>query len=219
MKSSLAGLCYTYRLSVVSIGGMMNVSEMDLKTSPPRRSNSPAREGLVRARNFIWIATGIFLIGALIGLTRPGELEPLLDSFEDYVQKRFIGRSLPLTILLIFIQNFMTALISVVLGVLFGIVPALSAIINGILLGKVISDLSGSGQLHELWKILPHGIFELPAIFIAWGTGMWFGAWILRKDKSETLGSRGRRAVLVLMTYCAPLLIVAAAVEGYFISV
>lgn len=197
----------------------MNINDMNLKVSPPRGSNSPALEGLVRARNFIWIATGLFLLGALIGLAQPGEFEPLLDSFEDYVQERFIGRSLPLTILLIFIQNFMTALISVVLGVLFGIVPALSAMINGILLGKVISDLAGLDQLHELWKILPHGIFELPAIFIAWGTGMWFGAWILRKDKSETLRSRGQRAVLVLISYCAPLLIVAAAVEGYFISV
>lgn len=50
------------------------------------------------------------------------------------------------------------------LGALLGIVSLTAAIVNGLLTGTVISYAMKSGPAIALWRLLPHGIFELPAM-------------------------------------------------------
>ena len=197
---------------------MENPTVKPAKESANEERKRRAREGLAEAREFIYLAVAFFLIGAVIGFAFPESFRPFFMDFEEYLEDRFAGRDALVTILLIFIQNFMAAVIAIIFGFLLGLVPVLSAVTNGILLGVVISMLAGSNQLLDLWKILPHGIFELPAIFIAWGLGIWCGAWFFRKDRSETLGSRRRKAALAFFVYSLPLLGIAAVIEGLLIT-
>jgi len=37
----------------------------------------------------------------------------------------------------------------------------------------------------SLWRLLPHGIFELPAVFISLGMGLKIGMFIFQKKKLE----------------------------------
>jgi uncharacterized membrane protein SpoIIM required for sporulation len=60
----------------------------------------------------------------------------------------------------------------------------------------------------------PHGIFELPAFFLACGIGLWCGTWLIGKDKHESYRSRAQKSYLVFFRLILPLLIIGAVIEG-----
>jgi len=193
---------------------MTNLTKKDLKHSTWEQKRQWAHEGLSEARNFIYLATGIFLVGILIGAIYPERFWAVYETVGEALKYRFEDKGTLLTIVLLFVQNATVAFASILLGLLLGLVPILSAAANGIVVGVLFSVAASSSQLYELWKLLPHGVFELPAIFTAWGLGLWHGAWIFRKDKEEPLGNRRWKAFLVLFLYILPLLIIAAIIEG-----
>jgi stage II sporulation protein M len=193
---------------------MTNLTRRDLKRSTWLEKKQWANEGLSEARHFIYLASGIFFAGIVIGAARPEPFGPVYEAVGEALLYRFEGKGTLPTVFLLFIQNATVAFASILLGFLLGLVPILSAAANGVVVGVLFSLAASSSQLYELWKLLPHGVFELPAIFTAWGLGIWHGTWIFRKDKEETLGNRRRKAFLILILYILPLLIVAAVIEG-----
>ncbi len=193
---------------------MSNITREDIRNASPGLKRLWAREGLVSARKYVYLAVAIFVISTAIGLTYSERFQSALEIFKKVIGGRFEDKNMLVTILLIFAQNFLATFISAFLGVLLGFIPALSAISNGILLGVVISGTAGSDHPARLLLLIPHGIFELPAVMIAWGLGIWHGAWIFRKDKSETLRNRRLKVSLAFFRYSVPLLIIAAIVEG-----
>jgi uncharacterized membrane protein SpoIIM required for sporulation len=197
---------------------MKNITIKDFKESSLQQQKIWAAEGLKEAGTFIYFALSLFCIGIVIGFVYSESFQPLLRAFEKYLESRFAGRGTMFTIVLIFFQNFTAAIISILFGVLFGIVPFFSAVFNGIIIGALSAELAGANQLNRLWGLVPHGVFELPAIFMAWGLGLWHGAWLLRKDKSETLANRRNSAMLTFLRYGLPLLIIAAVIEGLLIN-
>jgi uncharacterized membrane protein SpoIIM required for sporulation len=83
--------------------------------------------------------------------------------------------SLPELIRFIAFNNIRSTFLGIFLGIFFGIYPLISAISNGYLLGFVsLISINSDGGL-SLWRILPHGIFELPAVFISLGIGLFIG--------------------------------------------
>jgi uncharacterized membrane protein SpoIIM required for sporulation len=71
----------------------------------------------------------------------------------------------------------------------------------------------------QLWSfVAPHGVLELPAIFIAGGAGLEIARGLLfpgmlpRKDSLAKAGSRAAKLLLGTI----PLLIVAGLIEGFF---
>ncbi|MDY6987569.1 MAG: stage II sporulation protein M [Thermodesulfobacteriota bacterium] len=193
---------------------MTNLTKQDIKGSTWGQKRQWAHEGLSEARNFIYLATGIFFVGILTGTVCPERFGVVYETVAETLRYRFEDKGTLLTIALLFVQNATVAFASILLGLLLGLVPILSAAVNGIVVGVLFSVAARSSQLYALWQLLPHGVFELPAIFAAWGLGLWHGAWIFRRNKEETLGNRRRKAFLVLFLYILPLLIIAAIIEG-----
>ncbi len=75
----------------------------------------------------------------------------------------------------IFLNNLQSSFFGLIFGVLFGIFPLIATVVNGYLLGFIASmSVEGEGFL-ILLRILPHGIFELPAIFISLALGLKLG--------------------------------------------
>jgi len=68
-----------------------------------------------------------------------------------------------------------------------------------------------------LWRILPHGIFELPAVFIALGMGLKFGGFIFQKEKIKSLREYFWNSLRVFLFVVLPLLIIAGIIEGTLI--
>jgi uncharacterized membrane protein SpoIIM required for sporulation len=88
---------------------------------------------------------------------------------------------------------------------------------NGATMGDLIAVVQPTGYLTSLWAgILPHGVCELTAIFIAGGAGLLIG-WSLIAPGSYTrkdaLVRNGKDAVQ-MMVATVPLLVLAGIIEG-----
>lgn len=171
------------------------------------------------SKNFIYLSVGLFFLFALIGLFVPTPdfisekifemIQEILKQTEGLGWGGFIG--------FIFLNNFKSSLFAIILGAILGILPLISVIFNGYLLGFVASIIiKGEGVL-SLWRILPHGIFELPAIFISFGMGIKFGTFIFQKNKLECFRKYFWSSMKVFFYIVLPLLIVAAIIEGTLI--
>ncbi len=173
---------------------------------------------LRESTKFIFFAVTIFSIGILIGYKNPESFKGLLDSF-DQIAQRLLQQNMYGLILSIFVKNSIAALISILLGALFGIVPFFAAIINGILFGATISFVNKANESIVLLGLLPHGIFELPAIFIAWGLGIWRGVWYFQKGPSNySFKELGNMSLRIYFNIILPLLLIAAIIEGLGIN-
>jgi uncharacterized membrane protein SpoIIM required for sporulation len=90
---------------------------------------------------------------------------------------------------------------------------------NGFLMGALASLFTGYEKSLLFWSlILPHGIWELTAIFIAGGAGLRIGYSLIRPgaySRRDALVTTAR-SVLGLMGMAALLLVMAAIIEGFF---
>jgi len=103
-------------------------------------------------------------------------------------------------------------------GITFGVFTVLSMLFNGVLLGVVGAACWFHGMSLSLWSfVAPHGVLELPAIFIAGGAGlllargMLFPGLLPRRDSIARAGAEGVQLVLGTV----PILIVAGTIEGF----
>lgn len=114
---------------------------------------------------------------------------------------------------------------AMVLSVLYGFIPfiylpALSLGVNALLLGLFAAYFLNNGIsiLAYLVGILPHGIFELPALVISLACGIYLCSRInqyVRKNTRGIMAPTLKNIVRVLALTVLPLLAVAAAVEAY----
>ena len=99
-----------------------------------------------------------------------------------------------LTVILIFIKNVSALVISFVLSPILCLAPILSLTVNGWLLAFISSAVAQEESLgFVLAALLPHGIFELPALIIGQAAALSFGTMaiilILKKESRTTLVS------------------------------
>ncbi len=87
------------------------------------------------------------------------------------------------TMLVIFLNNLKAALFMIGFGVVFGIFPIFAIVVNGLMIGvflKMVLQNAGHSILFFIVGIVPHGIFEIPAIIIASAFGMSLGFGLFR---------------------------------------
>ncbi len=168
--------------------------------------------------NAMLAAVIIFLAGILIGLHSPSWGDDLISALKG-MARHISGKGTPLIIIAIFFRNSLSAAISVISGPLLGIMPALGAVTNGLLLGAVFSHLTVAERINAMLLLVPHGIFELPAIAVAWGLGIWQGIWYFERGPKETFRERRRKAFHIFFIVILPLLLVAATIEGISIAI
>lgn len=172
-----------------------------------------------RAAPFIILALIVFSLGIVIGLAFPGAFSDMLESFKQ-MAFAYGQRAAAVLILMIFLRNSIAALISIGLGPFLGIVPCVAALLNGILVGMVISLIEGPEKIRAMLTLIPHGVFELPAIISAWGLGIWRAAWYFQgRDPADSSRQRRRSAYRVYYALIVPLLLIAAVIEGICIKV
>lgn len=117
----------------------------------------------------------------------------------------------------ILLQNVTTSFLILFSGVLIGIIPIFSMGSNGFILGVMYRHAAEmSGYSKAALKVLPHGVFELPALLIAASYGLWLGVMVVRRMRGKESGllrvqieHAFRRYFVVVF----PLLIIAAGIE------
>ena len=174
---------------------------------------------LKESKNFIYIIIAVFFVFVLIGFFIPAPdslVEQILKFIEELIEQTQ-GMSQGGLIKFIFLNNLQSSFYGMMLGILLGIFPILAAIANGYLLGFVSSMSVENGGFLVLWRLLPHGIFELPAIFISLGLGLKFGTFIFQKRKLEIFKEYFFNSLRVFFLIILPLLIIAGIIEGSLI--
>ncbi len=173
------------------------------------------------SQNFIYVAVLIFFTFFLIGflLPMPDFLYQQIVKFIEQLLQQTEGMSYSQLTSFIFFNNLHSSFFAMILGVFFGIFPMFVMVMNGYLVG-VVSGLSvNAAGVFSLWKLLPHGIFELPAVFISAGLGLKIGSFIWQKKKIKALKEYFLNSLRVFVFIVIPLLIIAAIIEGTLIFV
>jgi len=194
----------------------MRRKKFDLK-----REYKDSWDYIKESRNFIYSIIGVFFAFALIGFFVPASedltkiilefIEKLLEQTKDMSQLELIR--------FIFVNNLQSSFFGLIFGVALGIFPVLATVANGYILGFVGKMSFESGGIFVLWRILPHGIFELPAIFISLGLGLKLGSFIFRKEKGKFFRRCFWNSLRVFLFVVIPLLIIAAIIEGSLMAI
>jgi uncharacterized membrane protein SpoIIM required for sporulation len=124
----------------------------------------------------------------------------------------------PLASSAILTNNLTVAFTTFALGITAGIGTVWMMVLNGLLIGVVGEACWREGMSLQLWSfVAPHGVLEIPAIFIAGGAGLGIARGLLfpgRLPRGASVAKAGARSVrLVLGTI--PLLLVAGFIEGF----
>ena len=93
-------------------------------------------------------------------------------------------------------------------------IPVCAAVANGLLLGLIVSFIGEVAYAKLVFLLIPHGIFEWPAMFIAWGLGLWKGLGHRMNRVELSFMERVKKVNLAYFTFVFPLLVIAAVVEG-----
>jgi uncharacterized membrane protein SpoIIM required for sporulation len=124
----------------------------------------------------------------------------------------------PLASSSIMTNNLSVSFSTFALGITAGIGTLWMLSFNGLLFGVVNAACWQAGMSNQLLSfVVPHGVLELPAIFIAGGGGLLIAKGLLfpgRLPRRASLVYEGGRAVCLLLGII-PLLIVAGTVEGF----
>ena len=174
---------------------------------------------LKESQKFIWAAVTLFFITALIGFfIQPPESVSIkiLEFIKELIEKTQ-NMSQGELVSFIFFNNLQSSFIGIISGFFLGIFPLISTIANGYILGFVSKLAVNAEGFSSLLRLLPHGIFELPAIFISFGLGIKFGTFIFQKNKSESFKIFLWNSIRVFLTIVIPLLIIAGIIEGSLI--
>jgi uncharacterized membrane protein SpoIIM required for sporulation len=181
-----------------------------------------------RNLNYCVIAFILFLGGAVAG--------SLLTLQDPDFQLRIIGPQMvetlqrhemwthsvvaikPLASSSIMTNNLSVSVTTFAAGITGGLGTIYMIVFNGVLLGVIGTACALAGMSLQLWSfVAPHGVLELPAIFISAGAGLRLASGLLFPGvipRKESLVCAGREAVQLLLG-CIPMLFVAGIIEGF----
>jgi len=115
-------------------------------------------------------------------------------------------------------NNLAVSFATFAMGITAGIGTIWMMVTNGMLIGVIGAATWQAGMALQLWSfVAPHGVLELPAIFIAGGAGleiargMLFPGFLPRRESVALAGGRAARLVLGIV----PMLIIAGIIEGF----
>lgn len=137
---------------------------------------------------------------------------------EDIAGSGIVQKDGSFNVLALFTNN----LRAMVLGVLYGFIPflylpALALGVNAAILGMLASLIDGQWLLLAA-GILPHGIFELPALFLSLAAGLCLCKNInvyIRKNEKGVMKPLLLNILRVVVLLVLPLLVIAAVMETY----
>ena len=172
-------------------------------------------------KGWSFIAIFLFGIGLALGLATPLSIANLMS--EEIVALEEFSRILVpfsfLTVILIFIKNVSALAISFALSPILCLVPILSLTVNGWLIAFISSAVIQEKSLGFLLAgLLPHGIFEIPALIIGQAAALSFGTMailaLLIKRRRHLLLPNLKQNLKYLLIALA-LLLPAAIIETY----
>ena len=178
-------------------------------------------------RNTVIAFFVILLIFYGVCLFRPDVLSMLISYIQSVVENANISDNAGnYSALRILLNNLRASALSVIYGFIpFLFLPALPIGMNAAILGALGAyyQVSGQSMLLLLAGILPHGIFEIPALMIAFASGLYLchgmTDMVLGKQEGLNFPALMLPLVRIFLTIVIPMLIAAAFIEAYITPV
>lgn len=175
-------------------------------------------------RDYIFLTVVLFLASAILGfLAASNDPELAISQIEEFgnMFEWILNLSPPLIMLAIFLNNLIASIVAMLLGVGFGIVPAIISILNGFMIGIVAYyAIEVEGVAFLVAAILPHGIIELPTVLICISVGFRLGHLLLLALMGRKVDLGGEmRSALSLLKWVVLLLLLAAMIETFITPV
>lgn len=126
------------------------------------------------SRRYFYATLLFFIFSAFIGFFLYSNFS-FIDSFLKDLLNKTARMNLFDLIDFIFFNNFKVTLLGIFLGIFLGFYSFFNILSNGIVLGYVLHKAWLVSSFWDFWRILPHGIFELTAVFISLGLGLKLG--------------------------------------------
>jgi stage II sporulation protein M len=167
-------------------------------------------------KQYLKVVLGCFVLGIVLGVLEhemaakyiKEAISALFGRFENLRGFELFTR--------IFFNNFLAAAMATISGIGFGLFPLISALMNGLVIGVVLTTLVQNTDLTSFQAILsliPHGIFEIPAFLLSLALGLALGTWPFRKEKSAFLSAHVKFTTSTYFRIVIPFLLIAAAIE------
>jgi uncharacterized membrane protein SpoIIM required for sporulation len=197
-------------------------------------------ETVRQSTSYIALATGLFLVGSLIGWWYswhdPSFMTLILG--QEFVEEVKTSQELwtvsilgmePVASSAIMVNNIAVSLRAMVGGIAMympeiplitppGAFTVYLLLVNGLMIGAVGVLVAQANMAYDLWAfVFPHGSLELPAIFMAGGAGLLLAKGILlpgpyrRGDALKVYGIQAAKLLFGII----PLLVIAGLIEGF----
>lgn len=155
--------------------------------------------------------------GFLAARTDPAFGEALLTLFQQMVADEIMKGDPPYLALQLFLNNLQACVLLFLGGAAFGIVTLFILSFNGIVIGGIMEVVSGkTGNMTMLAAIIPHGIFEIPAVIGSATLGMMLGRAVMLELTGQ--GNASERALVLgrlFLRYVVPFVAIAACIEAF----
>lgn len=168
----------------------------------------------------------IYLISILASLLFPSIQKSLITYIQSVIEQAgIVDNNGSISAVSIMFNNLHAAALSILYGIIpFLYLPALPIGLNASIIGAVTSSYIVSSQSLLLFAagLIPHGIFEIPALLIAFACGLYLCHEVTQRLSKST--SNKERTPLVetilsimrvYLTIVVPLLIIASFIEAY----
>lgn len=193
------------------------------ETWPDERKD--LKKGFTGYVRFIWpyllFITFVFFGSLVSGYSSAASFPSMAEALRESFSSRFesIMSMKPLFIMFtIFFNNAFVSLLFLVLGLALGVLPVLFIAFNGYLVG-VISYLVSQerGLLFILLGLLPHGILELPMVFLAAAIGLRLGHQVFSSliGKPTQIKREFIEGLMFYFRWILPILLMAAIIETF----
>jgi stage II sporulation protein M len=163
------------------------------------------------------IFAAFFAVGYLAVMTSPDVGNMVVSNFKQEVSP--LKELSPVGLMMgIFANNAFKCLLVIVLGLAVGIAPLIFILANGLILGIVIGvTMKSTSLLYVLVGVVPHGVIELPMVFISAAIGLKLGAEVLKAllGKNVNVVDKLVESLMVFLVWIFPLLFLAAFVETF----
>lgn len=169
--------------------------------------------------NYIFFVVAFFLFSILIGFVFRENLTFLDELLKEMFAKAADMNTFEITFFILQ-NNLQSSIMAMLIGIFLGIFPIMSTLMNGVVLGYVLGISYEIAGITSWWRLFPHGIFELPAIFISFGLGIKLGftLFLNKKIRVREFKKRFYNSMNTLLMVIIPLLIIAAIIEGLLIG-
>jgi len=131
------------------------------------RSYAAALTTLHHTRHCILIALAVYMVGGLMGWIHADNLtffhQPAVALADKFEGKHGAG-----FILALFLHNLVATYITMCTITVWGLVPMVTAMANGLILGWIVVTAVSASLVDAAALLVPHGLFEWPAMMIAW---------------------------------------------------